>query len=139
MEEMTRESFWISHVGEKKKIKDLEDTHIVNLLFFTKNNLKKLKKTLKELEDSDDHTYYNILLKHQLIITEEKISCFKNIQKVIKEEIKIRKIEGMVKKGPYEYVAKGKRYKWNYDENKPKQIHNSEHFIKNIIDEQEEK
>jgi hypothetical protein len=35
---ITRESFWHSHLGKKAKIKDLDDTHIANLVDYARKN-----------------------------------------------------------------------------------------------------
>jgi len=119
----TRESIWRTHDGRDLAFKDLEDSHILNLIEFMKNNVAKAEKAL---ENSSNEFL--------LEIRTERLNKNKSMLKVINEEVDLRKLDRSK-------VANGKRLpfkkegvwvEWKKGEPRPTPIPNSIDFIKPI-------
>lgn len=91
-----REFEWKSYKGNKK-IKDMEDTHIINVVHYLKKRLEKIAKQLPDWKDT--HTA-NALFNFT-------------------QEMKFRKIpESSLDNAPYEFEDdKGNLRKWDYESN----------------------
>jgi len=53
---VTRESKWESYDGERKPLKDLDDTHLLNLMGFLEHRIKGRNKSLDDLSE-DTYLY----------------------------------------------------------------------------------
>jgi len=123
-EPFTRESLWGTYDGRRIPIKELEDSHILNLIDFVE---RKVEKAAGYLEESDGNS---ILFE----IKQERLDKQKEILKVINEEVDLRKLDRSK-------VADGKRLpfkkdgvwmEWRKGEPRPTPIPNSINFIKPI-------
>jgi len=126
-EVFTRESLWGTYDGRRIPIKELEDSHVLNLIDFVERRVEKIEKSLKDAAGQE----------FVLEIRAEKLNKEKNILKVINEEVDFRKLDRSK-------VANGKRLpfkkegvwmEWRKGERRPTPIPNSIDFIKPIGEE----
>ncbi len=123
-EEFSRETVWGTYDGREIPIKDLEDTHILNLLLYLGRRISNIK---KEMENIDKD---NILYE----IKSEKLCKNESILKVINEEIDLRGLDrNRVANGKsLPFKKDGKWMIWKEGDPRPTPIPNSIDFIKPI-------
>jgi len=125
MEKTTRESYWGSYDGRKTKIKDLDDTHILNLVGFLTKRVKKYKEDTKRLKEENNPFY-----KYVKDATKQQ----NDVLKVIKEEVKLRglKITKEAREGAIPFKNNNKLMKWDYERNRPYEVPKSVRFVKKV-------
>jgi len=120
----TRDSLWGTYDGRRIPIKDLEDTHILNLIDFVGRKVEKAEENFKDCTGNE----------FVLEIRADRLEREKTILKVINEEVDLRKLDRSK-------VANGKRLpfkkegiwmEWKKGEPRPTPIPNSIDFIKPI-------
>lgn len=117
-----RNMLWRATTGDIR-IKDLEDTHLVNIVHLLINSrIPSLKKKRKESKKSnpDLAEYLDELLSEQ-----------KRILKNFKKEMKYRDLpESMLDNAPYPFKDKdGLIKKWDYEAREPVIVSNAKRFI----------
>jgi len=122
----TRNSTWETYDGRKSPIKDLEDTHILNLVNFMSRRVKKAEESVKEEIDKIDSI--------DLIINMRKKRLSKNQQvlKVILEEVELRNLDltKIASGKSLPFKKDGRWWQWKEGDPRPTPIPNSIDFIK---------
>lgn len=123
-DEYSRETIWGSHDGRELPIKELEDSHILNLLTYIGKRKSRIEDSIKEIDPVININLY-----------EYKISALnrnKSLLKVINEEIDLRGLDIKLVEGgkPLPYKIGGRWYIWKDGDPRPTLIPNSIDFIK---------
>ena len=127
--EISRDTKWGSYDGRVKRIKDLEDTHVLNLVGYTRKRIKKLEVIIQEKMDNELFESANYL--------KETLEIQKKLEEVFREEVKLRKLEitPAAEEGIIPFRDKdGNLMRWSYENNSPYKIPNSVRFIKKVSD-----
>ena len=126
--EYGRDTLWRTYDGRELPIRELEDTHILNLLNYIGRRVDKSKKALDELDSSEVLGYG---------YREHRLLGNKAMLNVIKQEIAIRDLDVSRVAGGKNLPFKkdGNWMIWKEGDRLPTQIPNSIDFIKPIGEE----
>ena len=127
----TRESKWSSYDGTEVPIKDLEDTHILNLIEFTYNNIIKAQESVANYVcDGSDYSASKLELRV------ERLEFKKQVHEVINAEVELRGLDlSRVSDGKrLPFLKNGEWMVWKKGERSPTAIPKSIDFIKPVKD-----
>jgi len=129
-EEYSRETIWKSYDGSEKPIKDLEDSHILNLIDYTARRLEKEVAYLESLDpnDEDELDLYEIRKEQR----QERVDRAKAIHQIIQEEAEMRNLDrSLVANGKrLPFKKDGKWMIWKEGDRLPTEVPQSIDFIK---------
>ena len=132
-DEITRDTECGSYDGSLQQIKDLEDTHILNISVYLEDKLEKYEQRKKQLLDEED----------PFDLRDIKIERYDELIKtclafigIIKDEIELRELDiALVKEGPIPFKDKnGRDMEWSVDEGKPMRVSNTLKYLKNLTE-----
>ena len=120
---ITRDTLWGTHDGRRVAFKDMEDTHLLNMLGFLGRRIEKIKNDIKDFPEMDPDTLSFLCCK--LTLNEDML-------KVVDGEVDSRKLDrSLVADGKSLPFKKGDDwYIWKKGDSKPTKIPNSIDFIK---------
>jgi hypothetical protein len=130
----TREDTWRTYDGTVKPIKDLEDSHILNLIAYTAYKLEGYVSYLEELDpENDPEDMYGI----QYEMRQRRVSKYTAIHQVIQEEVDLRNLDrSLVSEGKrLPFKKDGKWMIWKKGDKAPTEVPQSIDFIKPLGDE----
>jgi len=128
----TRETEWGTYDGRKIPIKDLEDSHILNLLGYIGRRVNNYRKQLEELQE-DLSSEYSVRM---VELKQSRIDKNLVILNVINEEIEIRNLDRSKAAGEHSLPFKkdGVWMEWKKDCPRPTPIPASIDFMSPIED-----
>lgn len=125
-ETYSRETLWGTYDDRELPIKDLEDSHILNLLTYLGKRVLLLESGLSSLDRTKEETLYNI--------KSNRLRINKRLLEVINEEIDLRGLDRDLVSGgkPLPFKKDGRWMIWKDGDRAPTPIPNSIDFIKPI-------
>jgi len=122
-EKFTRETKWRTYDGREIPIKDLKDTHVLNLLNYTWRNVEKYKKHLEEGDKTNEFI---------IEIRQERYYKSLEMYNLINAEIELRRLDRSKVAGGKNLPFKkdGQWLIWKEGDRLPTPIPNSIDFIK---------
>ncbi len=126
MEIFGRDTEWRSQF-EKVKIRDMEDTHVVNVLHMVLGRIESLRKSIKEFkkEFKGDSELVETTVEYRKDLIDIQVK----LSRVLKREMTLRKIpKELLDQAPIPFKKEGKTYKWQGK--RSQLIPNSVKFIK---------
>jgi len=130
----TRNTLWRNYEGISKPVKELADSHILNITVYLNDKLEKnLKKRDELLSEKKDPLELELLLE----IYEGSISRNKKLLELIEDEVSLRELDKSVLDGgvlPF-FNKSGNKMFWERGEKSPQAISNAYEYMKLLEEE----
>jgi len=128
----TRESEWRTHDGRKIPIKDLDDSHVLNLLNYMERSVNKSRKQIEKLDEDTNGEYpFSKIRFIQNLLDKNLVKL-----NVINEEIELRNLDRSKSDGGHglPFKKNGVWVEWKKGFSRPTPIPASIDFINPIED-----